>query len=703
MKAVDSSLLALLKKSSQFVVPIFQRQYSWTESECEQLWNDVVNAGGNDAYNAHFTGSIVYVADGASTITSSSPHLIIDGQQRVTTVSLLLAALANQLEERVGVSDELLEGFSARKIRDRYLMDPNEDGDKRFKLLLSAGDRAAFKSIVAGHTLDGSVDSRLVANSKFFESKLRDTDELLIRVCKGLDKLVVVDVKLERGVDNPQLVFESMNSTGKKLSQADLVRNFVLMDLEPAIQSDLYERHWRPMELLFVGAEDEHFDAFMRHFLTIQTGQIPRIGDVYDAFKNYAFGESAVGQSISSLIEKLHAQATHYSRISLGRETDSRLKSCFSDIEQIKADVVLPFVLRLYDDYEVGKLSLDDFVEILKMVVSYVFRRVICRIPTNSLNKTFAGFNAYVEEENYVESVAAHFLSLQSYRAFPTDEEFEQFLTTSDVYNFRRRSFLLRSLENFGRKEKVSIEEYTIEHILPQNPELKPEWRDELGPEWKSIQEKYLHTLGNLTLTAYNSEMSDHPFKTKRDIEGGFGSSPLALNKGLGALDAWGPDEIESRARLLALTATQIWSRPDLPPEVIAKYSKETVSEGSTYQLEDHANLFVSPQRFALFEKLNHSLLALDPAVYRDVRKQYIAYKAETNFVDVIPQKGNLILSIVVPAGELFDTRNLARDVSAVGRWGNGSYEVELNEDSDFDYVLGLVRQAFERQLGTEI
>lgn len=703
MKAVDSSLLSLLKKSSQFVVPIFQRQYSWTESECAQLWNDVVQAGSNQEYNAHFTGSIVYVADGSSTITSSSPHLIIDGQQRVTTVSLLLSALANQLDERIGNSDELLEGFSARKIRDRYLMDPNEDGDKRFKLLLSAGDRAAFKSIVAGHELDGIADSRLVANFKYFESKLRDTDELLIRVCKGLDKLVVVDVKLERGVDNPQLVFESMNSTGKKLSQADLIRNFVLMDLPPTVQTDLYEQYWRPMELLFVGAEDEHFDAFMRHYLTIQTGQIPRIGDVYDAFKAYALSTATQGIEITELVKLLHKQAMHYSRIALGKETNPALRPCFSDLEQIKADVVIPFVLRLYNDFEELKLELDDFVAILQMTVSYVFRRVICRIPTNSLNKTFAGFNAHVDVDNYVESVAAHFLSLQSYRAFPTDEEFELHLTTSDVYNFRRRAYLLRSLENYGRKEKVSIEEYTIEHILPQNPELKPEWQQELGPQWRSIQEKYLHTLGNLTLTAYNSEMSDHPFTTKRDIEGGFGSSPLALNKGLGSLDSWGPEEIESRARRLALTATQIWARPVVSAEVIARYSKDTVIEGSTYQLEAHANLFVSPQRIALFEQLNRSLLGLDPAVYREVRKQYIAYKAETNFVDVVPQKGNLVLSINVPAGELIDSRLIARDVSQIGRWGNGSYEVELNEDSDFDYVLGLVRQAFERQLGTEI
>lgn len=703
MKAVDSALLELLKKSSQFVVPIFQRQYSWTELECDQLWKDIVQAGSNQSYNAHFTGSIVYVADGASTITSSSPHLIIDGQQRVTTVSILLAALAKELDKRLGESEELIDGFSSRKIRDRYLMDPNEDGDKRFKLLLSEGDRADFKALVAGHGIPDGADSRLVANYRQFATKLKGSNDLLIQVCKGLDKLVVVDVKLERGVDNPQLVFESMNSTGKKLSQADLIRNFVLMDLEPGIQTDLYARHWRPMELLFANADDEHFDAFMRHFLTIRTGQIPRLNDVYDAFKSFAISAAEGGQSITELVEELHSQASYYSRIALGKEPNMRLKTCFDDLEQIKADVVLPFVLRLYDDFEGEKLSVDDFVSILKLTISYVFRRVICRIPTNSLNKTFAGFNAHVDEENYLESVAAHFLSLQSYRAFPTDEEFEFSLITSDVYNFRRRSFLLRSLENFGRKEKVSIEEYTIEHILPQNPELKQEWQQELGPDWKSIQEKYLHTLGNLTLTGYNPELSDHPFKQKRDMEGGFASSPLALNKGLGALESWGPAEIESRARLLALTATQIWSRPTLSPETIAKYSMQVATSPETYNLEDHPNLFLNTERTELFEALNRSLLGFDPVVYREIRKLYIAYKAETNFVDVIPQKGSLVLSINISAGELVDSRNIARDVSQIGRWGNGNYEVELNENSDFDYVIGLIRQAFESQLGAEI
>ena len=287
MKAVDSHLLTLLKKSSQFVVPIYQRVYSWQEPECEQLWSDVIRAGSNEKLGAHFTGSIVYVAKDQATNTSSQPDLIIDGQQRVTTVTLLLAALADRLDHLPEDQQEPWEGFSPRKIRNRYLLNDDEQGERQYKLILSQGDKGALIAVVQGVEPNSDLPTRVVPNYQFFRNKLSDSECDLAVVCRGLDKLVVVDVTLTRNVDNPQLVFEAMNSTGKKLSQADLIRNYVLMDLPPKEQEKLYTAYWRPMELDFAGASESQFDEFVRHYLTVKSGDIPRLDDIYEAFKDH--------------------------------------------------------------------------------------------------------------------------------------------------------------------------------------------------------------------------------------------------------------------------------------------------------------------------------------------------------------------------------------------------------------------------------
>lgn len=697
MKAVDSHLLKLLRASNQFIVPIYQRLYSWDDSECEQLWSDIVRAGSNDKLGAHFTGSIVYVSRDRSTNTSAEPDLLIDGQQRVTTVTLLLLALVARLEELPEGQREPWEGFSPKKIRNRYLINDDEDGDLQFKLLLSQADRNALRALVQGTPLPGESTSRVPANHQFFRHKLADPKIDLALVCKGLDKLIVVDVKLERGVDNPQLVFEAMNSTGKKLSQADLIRNFVLMDLPTKDQTKLYNSYWRPMEVEFSGGAEGQFDEFVRHFLTVKTGDIPRLGDIYDAFKGYATRLAAAGEDIEGLVAELRDYARRYCAIALGQERHPELRKAFADLDQIKADVVYPFLLECYSDYELGVIDAHELLKVVQMVISYVFRRAVCRIPTNSLNTTFATFSAAVRKDRYVDSVKAHFLAMKSYRAFPTDADFHDALTTTDLYNFRRRSYFLRVLENHGRKEHVTVEDYTIEHILPQNEKLHADWRGALGPDWEEVQRKYLHTLGNLTLTGYNSEYSDHPFPVKRDMPGGFKDSPLRLNKGLAQLKAWTAEEIEHRADRLAKEAVTIWARPDLSDDVLAEFAERRTE--SDFSIEDQPNLLMPPRR-ELFERFAIETRALDPGVTQHYLRLYVAFKAETNFVDVVPQKARMRLSLNIPIEVLHDERGLAWDVNERGHWGNGTTEVGLDESSDFTYILGLVRQALEYQLG---
>ena len=639
----------------------------------------------------------MYVAKDQGTNTSAEPDLIIDGQQRVTTVTLLLAALAERLEQLPEHEREPIDGFAPKKIRNRYLLNDDEDGERQFKLILSQEDRATLIAIVQAVPPPVGASKRVTANFEFLRNKLNDLSLDLAVVCRGLDKLVVVDVTLTRNVDNPQLVFEAMNSTGRKLSQADLIRNYVLMDLPPKQQEKLYNAYWRPMELEFGGAGEGQFDEFVRHFLTIKTSEIPRLDDIYDDFKAFTAVFTAEEETVEGLVAELREFARRYAAMALGKETDDKLAPAFKDLDQIKADVVYPFLLEAYTDYELGTIDRDELLEIVRIVTSYVFRRAVCRIPTNSLNKTFAGLGASLRKDRYVDSVVAAFLGMKSYRAIPTDAEFKAALLSTDLYNFRRRSYFLRKLENLGRKEPVTIEEYTIEHILPQNEHLSREWQAALGDDWQTVQQTYLHTLGNLTLTGYNSEYSDHPFTKKRDMEGGFKDSPLRLNKGLGPLETWNATEILARAERLAEDALKIWTRPQLPDEVIAEF--QAPREAGGFTIEDHPYL-LPPQRKALFERLSSEIFALDPAVTRHFLKLYVAFKAETNFVDLVPQKARMRLTLNIPIESLRDDRSLAWDVSGKGHWGNGTTEVALSEESDFTYVLGLVRQAYEYQMG---
>lgn len=694
MKATEAKLLDFLKKSPQFIIPIYQRTYSWSEVQCQQLWTDVLRAGSNDSIGGHFIGSVVYIEQGLYQVSSQSPLLVIDGQQRLTTAMLMLEALCRYLDE-----GEPVDGFSAKKLRNYYLLNPLEDGERGFKLLLTQTDKDSLLALLRQKPLPAKPSLRVRENFEFFERQVAALTDLK-PLCQGLAKLIIVDIALSRDQDNPQLIFESMNSTGRALSQADLIRNFVLMGLEPAHQTFLYEDHWRPMEVAF-GQEgyDEHFDWFMRHYLTVRTGDLPKIGDVYDAFKAFARKPEQMTAGVDALVADIHTFAGHYCAMALGQETDKSLSEAFHDLRELKVDVAYPFLLELYDDFAKAHLSKEDFVAAVRMVEAYVFRRSVCAIPTNSMNKTFATFGRALKKDRYLESIKAHFLTLPSYRRFPNDEEFKRELCVRDLYNFRNRSYWLRRLENHGRKERVPVDEYTIEHILPQNENLSVKWREALGLEWKRVQETWLHTLGNLTLTGYNAEYSDRPFSDKRDMPGGFKKSPLRINEGLGALDNWDENTIKSRARGLAEQALAVWQAPSLDADLLASYRKPSPTN-SIYDLSDHPQLAEGSAMRVLFDALRKEVMALDAGVTEEVLKLYVAFKAETNFVDVVPQKSRLRLSLNMAFHELHDPRGVAKDVTSLGRWGNGNVEVGLSMLSELPYVMGLVRQAFEKQMG---
>ncbi len=701
MKATEANLLEFIKKSPRFMIPIYQRTYSWTERECRQLWNDILGAGHSPEIKAHFVGSVVYIQDGLYQVTTNAPLLVIDGQQRLTTITLLLTALAQALDAKPEAEREPLDGFTARKLRNYYLVNPEEEGERYYKLLLSQSDKETLTALVNRAELPTNASVRVRENFDFFVSWISELEDLK-PLCAGLSKLLVIDTSLTRGEDNPQLIFESMNSTGKELSQADLIRNFVLMGLEPNLQTRLYNHYWRPMETDFgQDADAIHFDPFMRHYITFKTGDIPRQDEIYSAFKALTAQQVNEGNSTEDILVELRRFAGFYCAMALpNREPDTQLSDAFKDLRELKVDVAYPLLLELYHDYKAEILTQLDFIQVLRMVEAFVFRRSICGLPNNGLNKIFSQFRRSLKKEKYLESIKAAFLLMQSYRRFPSDEEFERDIQTRDLYNFPRKSYWLRRFENHARKERVVVEDYTIEHIMPQNQDMSEAWQQELGPDWETVHKEWLHTLGNLTLTGYNAEYSDRPFIQKRDMENGFKHSILKLNDGLAQIQRWNLDAIQDRAKKLAKRAVAIWVAPDLPPDILKTYMPKPGVKAS-YTAEDHQHL-KDPKVLSLFTAVANDLLALDPSVRCEYLKQYIAFKSETNFVDVVVQAGGILLSYVVPFAEIDDPRGHCRDVANKGRWGNGLVEAKLADVSQLPYLMRFARQALNRQLGSE-
>jgi uncharacterized protein with ParB-like and HNH nuclease domain/predicted transport protein len=690
MKATETKLLDFLRKSAQFIIPIYQRTYSWTDKQCDQLWNDIVRAGSDSSVSGHFVGSVVYVERGLYSHSAIPQLLVIDGQQRMTTVSLLISALGEAIEAQGGI-----EVTSQKKMSNYFLFNSEEEGELRFKLLLTKTDKETLIRKVEGKPLPTRFSRRIADNFRFFQDRLKKQSDLAL-IYHGLAKLIIVDISLNREHDNPQLIFESLNSTGLELSQADLIRNYVLMGLEPKDQEELYNDHWYPMEQSFGQVNYvQLFDRFMRDYLTVKTGTIPNISEVYEAFKTYA-NRSDTG-TVAEIVADIHRYSGYFVAMVLGKETDKELLEAFDDINTLKVDVAYPLLLELYNDYAAGRLSKADFLAALRMIESYVFRRAVCGIPPNSLNKTFATLGKELDKDKYLESLKAVFLLKTSYKRFPDDEEFKRELAAKDLYNFRSRNYWLRKLENHGRKERVDVESYTIEHILPQNPNLLPAWQTMLGPEWKEMQARYLHTLGNLTLTGYNSELSDRPFAEKRDITGGFADSPLRMNRGLGKLESWDEVAITNRAKELANLASTVWGSPALDETVLSSYRKAVSMAGKIYTLEDHP--YLTGPMHDLFEQFRKHVLNLDSSVTEEFLKLYVAYKSSTNFVDVVPQAARLRLSLNMYFDEIDDPESLCIDVTNKGRWGNGDVEVPFADISQLPYVMKLVRQAFDKQM----
>ena len=331
-------------------------------------------------------------------------------------------------------------------------------------------------------------------------------------------------------------------------------------------------------------------------------------------------------------------------------------------------DVAYPFLLELYQDYSDGALAEQDFVEAVRLVEAYVFRRAICAIPTNSLNKTFATFGKALKKDRYLESIKAHLLGLPSYRRFPSDEEFRRDLQTRDLYNFRSRSYWLRRLENHGRKERVPVDEYTIEHIMPQNENLSAAWQAGAGSRVGDCPEDVAAHARQPDADGLQLGVQRPAVHREARHGGRLQGQPAQAERRTRPARAWDENAIKERASKLAATAVDVWKSPKLPADVLEAYQAKATTAG--YSIDDHPYLLTSTMS-AVFEAFRREVLALDPCVTEEFLKLYVAYKAETNFVDVVPQAKRLRLSLNLSFQEVDDPRCVCETsrLGSVGQW----------------------------------
>ncbi|GAA7257601.1 DUF262 and DUF1524 domain-containing protein [Helicobacter pylori] len=616
MEADATPLLKFIKdnQKNQLVIPIYQRVYSWEKEQCKELWDDIIKVGGDDKMDGHFIGSILYVLDGITH--SDNALLIIDGQQRLTTITLLLTALRDHWSDK------------RKEIEDHYLINSDKDGDKKFRLILSDSDKDTLLSLIDKNRREPSKpSSKIMENFKLFEEWVSNTNKLET-IFKGLEKLVIVYIALKKGKDDPQLIFESMNSKGIELTQTDLIRNYIVMETEIEKQESFYNKYWRTMEEEFK-QNKKLFDRFVRHYLTIKTREIPNIKKVYVALKDYRQKE---GIGIEDLLKDLQKYCGYFCRIVFKKEADKDLNKALGFLVDLEMDVVYPLLLELYSDYSDGVLSKDDFRRSIALIESYICRRAVCGLGTNSLNKVFPSFTKHIQKDEYFKSLKAHFGYLTEKQRFPNNDEFKDCFITINFYKFKKKEYFFERLENFDTKEPVNTQKCTIEHIMPQT--LTEQWERDLGENFQEIHDKYLHTIGNLTLTGYNDKYRNNSFQEKQGMEKGFKDSPLRLNQGLRDLESFGKEEIKKRANDLADLALKIWTYPNLNAETLEKYKpKKDKKEKKVYDLSSYK--FGSHSR-ELFDILSKEIKALDERITENFNQDYISYKFDKNFVDIV-------------------------------------------------------------------
>ena len=698
MKAEDIRLTQLLEGPKQFIVPIFQRDYSWGTRHCLQLWKDIVRAGQQENVKAHFIGSIVYVA-AEETSAKITRWLVIDGQQRLTTVALLLAALRGRIpaHDADGQGDADEDALPTRaELDDYYLCNPHGRGDRRYKLCLRRADQETLMALLDEREVPNNASERIVENFRFFGEQLADADVNL--VYRGVRKLVAVDVCLTRGQDDPQMIFESLNSTGLDLTQADLIRNFVLMRQDEELQTQLYQDYWQPIEAAFGARYRTDFDRFVRDHLMLQLEPSKQFrGDeIYQRFRGY-FYDITSHDSVHDVLGALKRFGNYYIAFGLGQESERKLVEPFRRL-RLLVEVASPLVMKLYDCYSrTETLTLDEFVEAVELLESYVFRRSVCGMQTRSLGQIFASLAYRIKDDAPLLSLKTALRRQGKKRRFPSDAEFREALETRDLYDMRHCHYLLDRLENHS-KEVIDTSNLTIEHVMPQNDALRPEWQEMLGQDWQAVWETWLHRLGNLTLTGYNAEYSDRPFAEKKTTEGGFDESPIRLNKFIREQSVWTATEMHERGKQLAAEALGIWRPLVVDPEAVkAAELEDRKAQAANYSLDQ---LEFDKSR-PIFDALRPQVLALGDDVVELPGPKGVTYRVFDFFLEVIVRKRRLSLLLNLDFEECDDPTQRAIDTSEYAfimhASESGGVLFNVDDATQATAAMHVVRQAYEK------
>lgn len=557
MKGTASYLMKFLDGSQKrFIIPVYQRNYDWKKENCKQLFDDLVSVV-KEKKDSHFFGSIVSYAH------SRDEVVLIDGQQRITTVSLILIAIVNALKKGVMTTkDDTL----VLRIKD-FLVDKYDKTERKVRLKPFRDDCVAFDRLIYKEEEDYIPESKVTINYRYFYDRIVNYKELNVdELFHAVNCLEIIDIELEpHHGDNPQLIFESLNSTGLDLTESDKIRNFVLMNLEPAVQESYYDKYWNKIERC---SRDE-LDGFVRNYLTIKQGVIPTLKGIYPAFKAYTKSQG----DIESILQDMLVYAYAYQDVVSFNVGDDDANEVAKRLDLLDMTVAYPFLMAFVAYAKETAMDGKEIYKVFSCVETYIFRRLMCDLPTNALNKIFATLHNSVlknkRETDTYSSVMTYLLeSRKLSSAFPKDEEFINGFTTKNIYSMRAKNkeYIFERLENGSSKEKNdvvgNIEKgvLTIEHIMPQT--LTTAWKQALGEDWEAIQEKWLHTISNLTLTGYNSNYSNKTFQEKKTMKNGFIDSGIRLNHFVAQFDKWDEEELGLRKAKLSEMALEIWEYP---------------------------------------------------------------------------------------------------------------------------------------------
>ena len=601
MKASETRLQPIIEGTKQYVVPLFQRSYSWTKKEWEILWDDIVELSETGDSRSHFIGSIVTMPT-ISVPEGVAKYLLIDGQQRLATIFILFALLRDKAKQtgQFELSEE---------IHNTLLVNQYKKDFDYYKFQPTQIDRDPFQRIIASDILTSP--NQILNAYQFFERKFRQTN-IDIQTLKKIitSSMSIVSIVLDPD-DNPHLVFESLNAKGRPLTQADLIRNYFFMRIHINEQESIYSHYWEPMQK----ALDENLTEFIRHYL-MKDGKIIKQGDVYFSLKDIV----SQGNALDYLKELLKFSAYYKKLIHSEYESHSEISKLLSRLNRFEVNTAYPFLLNCYDDYSENKISADEFISILKVIENFLIRRFICNVPTHGLNKIFPSLYPSIKNKGF-EKVLDGLKKVLQTRGYPKDMEFKSRMMDAKLYGGGDRAIktklILESMEeSCGHKEQVSFDSLSIEHIMPQT--LTEYWQNHLGNEWEITYELLLHTIGNLTLTAYNAELSNDDFECKKNR---LCNSHLEINKYFKDKTTWKKEDIEKRSEHLAEVSLSIW--PYFGDETDEQQNQQAVTGTTPKKLWILGQSFdVQTWRDVLEETMN-TIAELEPEKFEQIIQQF--------------------------------------------------------------------------------